>query len=180
MKNKTPTQQVDVLNSASDSMLDKEYPYKTFTIKQKEPLYFTENLRRMKEKVKRLYKKKNDRYYSLKKAFVKKHFEAKKLYYGPRLDKLKTDDPKGWHAEMAALMKNGGVRQSSAPPAVNGMDGKTDVEKANMVADHIEAITKSYEKLRAAEVAENYPGGTYKALSQEEVARAKASRRKNQ
>ena len=126
----------------------------------------------MNNKLNKLYcnkkTKRSQKYKILKKEYEKKKKKRKGYFYTGRLDTLKRTNSRQYYAELDKLMKTGGEKHMQNDE-IPSMEGKTDGEKADIIADHIESLTANYTPINSEEMHEEYPGGKIRQLTYNEV-----------
>lgn len=158
----TATRKVNVFDNYMKSLYDECFPLTITKVKEDEPLFFNENLRKLSRKVQRLScgkgPKRRKRYKAVQKIFKKKYREASKSYFNDILDDAIKNDQQRWHGEIRKLMANGGRRAGrlQAAPEIAKM---SDREKATYVAREMESLTSHYNKLDKDRMHACFAGG---------------------
>lgn len=152
--------QVEEFQAKTDRLLNTHFPYKSIKVKANEAVYFSQNLKNLHKKMRRMYKNGNNlKFRAAKKKFQYKLKEERAEFFNKKFDESKRNDSKKWHADIKELMANGAKTTLTSMPDLQEMDGLSDQERAEHAVDAVENITKGYAILDVAAAQARHQGG---------------------
>ena len=159
------------LDSRIAVLLDKHFPLETTKIRDGQAVYFNDELKKCKARADRAYRKGGNclKFRQRQAFFRKKLAKAKRGFFNSILDDTRRQNPKKWHKQISHLMSNSGRISIKPQPSVPALDGLSDSEKAERLAEHIARITDDYVPLDLQAAHERHAGGINKPFSFDEV-----------
>ena len=170
----TVDEKAKLLRSSMRKLYDKHFPFEAKKVKIGEAMFFNNRLGRKHRRIQRLRVRpgrRND-YKKESKDFKDDYQRTAKEFFNRVFDEARAKDSARWHAEVKKLMANGFVRTDTTLPDVPGMEGMTDEQKANVVADSLESIAAGRQPLDQARVHAAFPVGQADPLQLEDVSSA--------
>ena len=165
---------VTSFSSRLNELSDNHFPFCSLRVRTGDCLWFSQGLRKLSDKVKRVYKKEGNSasFRKLRVRFKKATYEAKKSFYERNIEGLKKTDSRQWHQEIGRLAKNGGRRETNSLPEVPGFEGLTNKEMANVVAKEMDNLTKHYNLIDSSSLKQKYSPFFAEKLQHHQVVKA--------
>ena len=164
----------NVLDDALHFLYNKHFPLVTTRVKEGEPLYFNNSLRKFLGRIKRLFYRTGytPLYEKLRQEFRLSLRQAKEAFYNGKLSASRRQDIKAWHADISRMMRSSGVRAPQVVPALPELRGLDEQGQAEKVADTIEEITVGHSIADDKWICENLDDGDFDPLEVDEVVAA--------